>query len=84
MDAGLYIAVFILWSRSRLRVGALGSFEFVAGVYLYVGSAQRNLMARIERHSRRAKPLRWHIDYLSATARMLGAILVPGSRQQEC
>jgi sugar fermentation stimulation protein A len=84
MDTGLYIAVFMLPKRSHVRIGAFGSFTFQVGVYMYVGSAQRNLMARIERHGRRNKPLRWHIDYLSAKAKMLGAILVPGSRRQEC
>ena len=84
MDKGLYIAAFLLPTRLRLRVGALGCYTFPAGVYLYVGSGQRNLNARVERHVRRHKPLRWHIDYLSAKARMLGAILVPGSRRQEC
>ena len=84
MDSGLYIAVFVLTGRLHLRIGALGSFTFRAGVYLYVGSAQRNLTARVERHGRRNKPLRWHIDYLSTKATMLGAVLVPGSRRQEC
>jgi Uncharacterized conserved protein len=48
----------------RLRVGALGVQEFPAGHYLYTGSARRNLEARIRRHLRREKKLRWHIDYL--------------------
>ena len=75
MDKGLYIAVFALTRRLRLRVGALGSFTFRAGVYLYVGSAQRNLAARVERHGRKDKPLRWHIDYLSTKATMLTSAL---------
>ena len=83
-DRGLYIAAFQLPRRCRLRVGALGRFPFAAGVYLYVGSAQRNRKARVDRHGRKDKPLRWHIDYLSAKARMLGAVLVAGSRRQEC
>ena len=49
-----------------------------------MGSAQRNLSARIERHSRKEKPLRWHIDYLSVQAQMLGAILLAGPREREC
>jgi len=84
MDKGLYIVEFRLSRRSRLRVGALGSFTFPAGLYLYVGSAQRNRAARLERHGRADKPLRWHIDYLSTKAKMLGAVLVPGTRQKEC
>ena len=55
MDTGLYIAVFVLTRRLHLRIGALGSFTFRAGVYLYVGSAQRNLTARVERHGRKDK-----------------------------
>ena len=84
MDSGLYIAVFRLDAERTIRVGGLGRFAFPRGVYLYVGSAQRNLAARLERHGRRRKPLRWHIDYLSARATMLGAILVPGGREGEC
>lgn len=48
----------------RLAVGRLGRFDFPAGIYLYTGSARRNLEARIARHLRREKTLRWHIDYL--------------------
>lgn len=50
----------------RLQVGKLGMFDFPAGRYIYTGSARRNLEARIARHLRREKKLRWHIDYLLA------------------
>lgn len=84
MDSGLYIAVFYLPSPGKIRVGKLGKFHFKKGAYFYVGSAQRNLSARLKRHSDKRKPLRWHIDYLSARARMLGAITIPGPRKREC
>ena len=84
MDSGLYIAVFHLAAERRIGVGRLGTFDFAAGVYLYVGSAQRNLRARLARHGRRRKPLRWHVDYLSTKATMLGAILIDGDRDREC
>jgi Uri superfamily endonuclease len=48
----------------ELQVGALGLCRFPAGTYVYTGSARRNLEARVERHLRRDKPLRWHVDYL--------------------
>jgi len=83
-DAGLYIAVLRLDADRRIRVGRLGRFRFGRGVYLYVGSAQRNRSARLARHGRRRKPRRWHIDYLSTNATMLGAILIPGRREDEC
>ena len=84
MDRGVYIAIFHLPKARRIRVGRLAQVWFPGGLYLYVGSAQRNMSARIERHGRKEKPLRWHIDYLSTKARMLGAILIPGPRRREC
>ena len=53
-------------STLGLQVGRLGWFEFPAGVYVYTGSAKRGLEARIARHQRADKKLRWHIDYLLA------------------
>jgi len=84
VKCGVYIAVFRLERGRRIRVGALGEFDFPAGLYFYVGSAQRNLPARLARHERRRKPLRWHIDYLSTKSRMLGAVVIPAKREMEC
>ncbi len=83
-DAGVYIAVFYMPNDRPIQIGRLGRFRFPQGVYFYVGSAQRNLSARIERHNSKKKPLRWHIDYLSVKAEMLGAITIPGTRDREC
>ena len=35
-------------------------------------------------HARRRKRLRWHIDYLSTRATMLGAIVIQGPKRLEC
>lgn len=83
-DSGIYIVVFRLPERQRIQVGKLGRFVFEPGFYFYVGSAQRNLSARVDRHARRRKPLRWHIDYLSTKAAMVGALMMPGPRSREC
>jgi len=83
-DSGVYIAVFYLDKARHICVGALGRISFRRGIYFYVGSAQRNLSARLERHGRKHKPLRWHIDYLSCKAEMLGAITIDGPREYEC
>jgi sugar fermentation stimulation protein A len=84
LESGTYIAVFALSRRCRIQVGKLGCFWFEPGFYLYMGSARRNLSARLARHARRVKPLRWHIDYLSTKAPMIGAMIVPGPREREC
>ena len=82
-DAGVYLAVFHLAGRRTIQVGRLGRFDFPAGFYFYVGSAQRNLPARLARHARRRKPRRWHIDYLAAHATMVGAWSWPADRAME-
>ena len=83
-DSGIYIAVFYLASASDISVGRLGRFRFRWGFYFYAGSAQRNLAARLERHGRKSKPMRWHVDYLSVPAAMLGVITIAGSGDREC
>jgi len=82
--SGVYVALFRLRQPRRIRVGSLGIITFNPGVYAYVGSAQRNLPARLARHARRRKPLRWHVDYLSVQADMIGAIAVEGPKTLEC
>jgi Uri superfamily endonuclease len=67
----------------RCAVGRLGTFDFPAGRYVYTGSAKRVLEARIARHLRQDKALRWHIDYLLAApgVRVTGVVR---SRRAEC
>ncbi|MDK1031890.1 MAG: GIY-YIG nuclease family protein [Planctomycetia bacterium] len=84
MDGGVYIAVFHLASGADISVGRLGRFHFEEGFYLYTGSAQRGLSARLARHGKRRKPSHWHIDYLSKKATMVGAITLGGAKQGEC
>ncbi|MEM2994991.1 MAG: GIY-YIG nuclease family protein [Candidatus Bathyarchaeia archaeon] len=42
----------------------MGKINFERGVYAYVGSAQKGLDKRVNRHLRRVKRKFWHIDYL--------------------
>jgi len=84
MTGGVYAAVFVLDAPRRIRVGRLGRFDFPAGRYVYVGSAQRALGARLARHGRRRKTLRWHVDYLSRWARLEAAWGWPRPKADEC
>ncbi len=84
MSGGVYVVVFVLGRATTLRVGRLGAFRLSAGRYAYVGSAQRGLAARIARHGKRAKPLRWHVDYLSRRARLEAAYAWPLAKPAEC
>ena len=84
MNRGIYLAIFHLPRTQAITIGRLGRFTFPAGIYVYVGSAQRNLQARLARHAKRRKPLRWQIDYLSVKAKFLGALMIDGPKSMEC
>ena len=62
-----YILVLKLHKKIIIRVGRLGEILFLPGKYLYIGSGRKYLHARIKRHLRKNKRLRWHIDYLTAS-----------------
>ncbi len=47
-----------------LQVGRLGMLTLPVCTCVYTGSARKHIEARIARHLRRKKTLRWHIDYL--------------------
>lgn len=66
-----------------IEVGRLGSICFAPGRYVYTGSAKRNFEARIARHLRHDKTLRWHIDYL-LTAPGVTVLEVRRSAIDEC
>jgi Uncharacterized conserved protein len=72
-----------LTTDTQIAIGRFGSCFFPAGDYIYTGSARRNLEARIARHCRKDKKLRWHIDYLLAKAET-SIIHIARYTQAEC
>ena len=66
---GTYVLVQRFSKRLEISVGKLGVLEAQPGFYVYVGSAlgPGGLAARVGRHCRREKILRWHVDYLRST-----------------
>ena len=73
-------------TRQRVAVGRAGEYDLQPGYYLYVGSAfgPGGLRARLERHARLEKRLRWHIDYLRAVLHFEEAWYTVSDRQVEC
>ena len=68
-SAGTYVLILLLRAGQPIQVGKLGSFDFPAGYYIYIGSAfgSGGLAGRLGRHLAMTKPdspLHWHIDYL--------------------
>ncbi|MEI6777195.1 MAG: GIY-YIG nuclease family protein [Chloroflexales bacterium] len=88
MAKGSYVLVLHLdHAITDLQVGRLGSFNFPAGYYLYVGSAfgAGGLAARLRHHERGdASRPHWHIDYLRAHARLCEIWTVSGPLRMEC
>jgi Uri superfamily endonuclease len=81
---GSYALFLELPDNLSLQIGRLGRFDLPAGRYIYVGSAMGGLGHRIRRHLRRDKPLRWHIDYLTAIVRPTTVWIHAGHERVEC
>lgn len=78
--------VYMLLVRVR-RAGRIAlrrhTWEMRAGWYVYVGSAQRGLRARIARHLRAEKRVHWHIDYLLQLGSVAAVKIMPGAPRTE-
>ena len=86
---GSYILLIRVKKNSRIKVGKLGVLHFPAGIYCYVGSAMGRgnpLLKRIERHLRKKKKIRWHVDYLlvKPSVTVEAVFLFPSQKRLEC
>lgn len=66
-----------------LSVGKHGEFHFPKGMYVYIGSAKRNLVKRLERHISIDKKKRWHFDYIRPYGTII-KIITYDERLTEC
>lgn len=83
-DRGNYLLLLKLPTLQNIEIGKLGKVQFREGYYLYAGSAQKNLVQRLERHRRERKNLFWHIDYLRAQAEFHWALPIRTGDDLEC
>ena len=81
---GTYILFIEIIHGVRTEVGVLGLLEFPQGFYAYCGSAMGGLEARINRHLRRKKKIRWHVDYLLEKGRVRGVLFAVTNERLEC
>jgi hemerythrin-like domain-containing protein/Uri superfamily endonuclease len=81
---GTYGLVLSLREPATVTVGRLGRFDFPAGTYVYCGSALGGLRARVARHLRTDKPLRWHVDYLRPFAEVVDVWVRESPERLEC
>jgi len=83
-DRGSYLVIVEVPSKTRLQAGRLAARNFPKGYYVYVGSAMSDLSARLARHTRKTKKLRWHIDYLTTKADRIIPLPIRSSERLEC
>ncbi|MDI6689916.1 MAG: GIY-YIG nuclease family protein [Actinomycetota bacterium] len=81
---GVYGLLLKLPRDDEFEIGKLGPVEFKSGYYVYIGSALGSLKARINRHRKLKKNLRWHIDYLVAKAIVVEIIYAETTEKKEC
>lgn len=81
---GSYVLIIEMKDGTSIEVGRLGKIYFRKGYYAYIGSALNSLEKRIERHLKKEKKLRWHIDYLLKHANILEIFYIESSRREEC
>ena len=62
---GIYILELFAKEEFSISVKKFIGVKFPKGYYYYIGSAQKNLNSRIERHLKKKKKIHWHIDHLT-------------------
>ena len=83
---GTYVLILKLARPTTICVGRLGHLQFPSGWYAYAGSARGpgGLVARVSRHLRSPKTLRWHLDYLREHAQPIETWYAVGTQKREC
>ncbi len=81
---GIYALIITLEEDKNICVGKLGPVDFKKGYYVYIGSALNSLEGRINRHHRKDKRLRWHIDYLLNEGRIVEILCFETTKRLEC
>lgn len=86
MNTGSYRLHIKVSRKTTVQVGALGNLVFQKGIYVYTGSAMKNLRQRVERHNSKEKKIRWHIDYLldSPNAKIIKIDIIESATKDEC
>jgi Uri superfamily endonuclease len=82
--AGAYVLAIVLTHPVPVAIGGRMAGTLSSGRYLYVGSARGpgGMRARIARHLRRRKAVRWHVDRLTTRGRVLAVWTFAGG--DEC
>jgi histidyl-tRNA synthetase len=82
---GAYVMAIELADTVVVMLSGRSSIALPAGRYLYCGSAKGpgGLKARLSRHVRRGKSVRWHVDQLTERGLVIGSWIFPGGDECE-
>lgn len=85
VSTGQYVLLLYLPADQTLTIGKLGTFDFPAGWYAYVGSAfgAGGLVGRLKHHLQPVGNPHWHIDYLRREAVLKEIWLSPDAERRE-
>jgi len=78
-----YIILIENYKDREVFIGRLGKLNFSKGIYAYIGSGKKNIMARIKRHLSNNKKIFWHIDYLLNRKTRIKEVWI-SSKEAEC
>jgi Uri superfamily endonuclease len=81
----MYVLLLHLPADGTLTIGKLGTFDFPAGWYAYVGSAfgAGGLVGRLKHHLQPLERMHWHIDYLRQVAPVKEVWISPDTEPHE-
>jgi Uri superfamily endonuclease len=84
---GNYTLLIFIKAQKQIAIGRMGTKHFQKGYYAYTGSAfgkgSLSLGGRIQRHIRKRKTRRWHIDYLLSNKDVSLKAVVAGVMRQK-
>lgn len=85
-ETGTYVLLFQAMVPAGVKVGKLGTVKLEPGFYVYVGSAfgPGGLKARVGRHLKKRKKLKWHIDYLRKHLEVIDICFSVKKQKLEC
>ncbi len=82
-DKGIYILELFADKDFSVLAKKFVEVTFPKGYYYYIGSAQKNLKSRIERHFRKKKKIHWHIDHLTThnSVKVVNIFIIPAAEK---
>lgn len=86
-NKGIYLLEIKAEKSFKVKAKRFQGQVFEEGIYYYAGSAQKNLVQRLNRHLAPNKKIHWHIDHLTTLASNIISqmLVIPGAdKSTEC